>query len=434
MNKNRFRILFLLITMLLVLFPATYAQAKVHSFSTLYMEVTLPEDTIIITSETPNYDDAWRDAGIMDPTAEKKNMKDMGVQGILYDPTTATTVRVLSKRSSDTDEVYHLSLLSEEELNNYLDTIFTSSDDNTIYSIKKYDHQEIPFYRLELQLNKDGTDYSEIVYGTIANGHSISYDIFAKNITEPMDETYIKKIVEGTHFTELKDKAEVLRQQQRAITFLSSVTGIVIVIIIALILIRRRMKKKQNLLKKQKSEALSLFYNAQRQKEEENSKDTPIFNNHTKYSDEVIKTFYVYDSVWKKLRLWIITAIVLILLIISFYSTGSIYVCIIAVGVVGVFIYQFYAQAEKAINREIKAYKSHKGTEAVYTFYEDYYTLSGIQSSSKYPYIQITEIKEYKDFIYIYLGSDKAHYLSRDGFEHGLEEFKSFMKNKVNTI
>ena len=132
MNKNRFRYLFLLFTVLLVLLPVTQAEAKVHSFSALNMEVTLPEDTIILSSDTPNYDDAWREAGIADPSSEKKNMKDMGVKGILYDPASASTVRVLSKRSSDSAEVFHLSLLSEEELTSYLDTIFTSDDENTI--------------------------------------------------------------------------------------------------------------------------------------------------------------------------------------------------------------------------------------------------------------------------------------------------------------
>ncbi len=432
MNKNRFHYLFALITILLVLLPASRAEAKVHSFSAINMEITLPEDTIVITADTPNYDDAWRAAGIMDPSAEKKNMKDMGVKGILYDPATSATVRVLSKHSSDSEKVFHLSLLSEEELNSYLDTLFSSNDDNTDYSIDKYEHKEIPFYRLELQLKKDGTEYSEVVYGTIANGYSISFDIFAKDITEPLDETFLKEVVAGTHFTEFLNKAEVERQEQKALTYLTALVGIILISIVVLFLLRSRAKKKQNLVKKQKSEALAKFYTLQRQKEEQNIKDTALFGNRTKFSEEVIKSFYLYDHVWKKMKLWIVTVIVLILLMLSFYSTGSIYVCIIAVGVVAVFIYQYYAQTEKAINREVKAYKSSKGTEAVYTFYEDYYTLSGIQSSSKYPYIQITELKEYKDFIYIYLGTDKAHYLNKDGFDQGLEEFKSFMKDRVN--
>ncbi|MDF2906926.1 MAG: hypothetical protein K0R34_2247 [Herbinix sp.] len=433
MNKNRLRYLFLLFASLLVLIPSTYAQAKIQSFQALNMEVSLPEDTIVLTSDTSNMDEAWMLAGITNATSEKKNMKEMGVKAILYDPTTKSTVRLLSKHSSDTDRIYHLSSLSEEELTSYLDSIFTSSDENTTYTIANYEHSEIPFYRLGLYLKKDGTDYSEVVYGTIANGYSISYDIFATNATEPLDESFIKELVASTHFTEFKDKAEVERQEQKAIIYLATVTGIILAFLVTLFLLRRRTKKKQNLAKKQKSEALSIFFTAQRQKEDQNIKDTPLFHNQTKYSDEVIKNFYLYDYVWRKLKLWIVTTLVLLLMFASFYSTGSIYVCIIAVGVVAVFIYQYYSQAEKSISREIKAYKSNKSSEALYTFYEDYYTLSGIQSSSKYPYIQVTEIKEYKEYIYIYLGSEKAHYLNKNSFEHGLEEFKNFMSERMNT-
>jgi NADH:ubiquinone oxidoreductase subunit 6 (subunit J) len=408
-------------------------QAKVQSFSALYMEVTLPENVIILTPETSNIDPMWGEIGITDPAAEKKTMQEMGVQAVLYDPTTAATVRVMSKHNSDSDEVYNLSLLSEDELTAYLDKIFATTDENTTYTIEKYEHSELPFYRLDLHLSKEGTEYSEVVYGTIANGYSISYDIYEKNNTEPLDESFIKEVVSGTHFTDFLDKAEVERQQRKALTNLIIVVCGFLVLLVAFFVLRSRSRKKENLKKKVKTEALSRFFTAQRQNEEQNIKDTPIFSNRTKYSEDLIKTFYTYDRVWKRLKLWIATVAILLLLIASFYSTGSIYVCIIAVGVAAVFVYQYYSQTEKAILREVKAYKSSKNSEALFTFYEDYYTLSGIQSSSKYPYIQVTEIKEYKEYIYIYLGSERAHYLAKDGFEHGLEEFKSFMSGKVNT-
>jgi ABC-type multidrug transport system fused ATPase/permease subunit len=431
MKKNRFYYLFLLLTLTLILYPSTRAEAKVQSFSSLYMEVELREDTILLTSDTPNFDPQWEQIGITDPVAEKKTMKEMGVQAILYDPGSTSTVRLLSKHTSDSDKVFHLSLLTEEELTDYLDSIFTAPDENTTYAIEKYEHPEVPFYRLDLSLDKDGSHYSEIIYGTIANGYSISYDIFAQNKTEPLDEQFVKELVAGTHFTKILDKAEVEQQERKAMISLAVISGIIVAVLVAIILLRRRVRRKQYFKKKEKTEALSQFFIAERTKEEQNIKDTPLFSNHTTYSEEMIKTFYLYDHVWKKIKFWIVTVVILLLLIASFYSTGSIYVCIISVGVVGVFIYQYYSQTEKTIAREVKAYKSHKSSEAVFTFYENYYTLSGIQSSSKYPYLQVTEIKEYKNYVYIYLGAEKAHYLKKDGFEQGYEEFRSFMKDRI---
>jgi NADH:ubiquinone oxidoreductase subunit 6 (subunit J) len=395
------------------------------------MEMTLPEDTLIITTDTPKVDPAWQVAGIADPTNEIKTMKEMGVQAILYDPNTASTVRVLSKTTSDSREVFHLSLLDEDELAAYLDTIFSTTDENTAYTIEQYPQDEIPFYRLTLQLTKDGTKYSEIVYGTIANGSSISFDIYAKNNTEPMDESYLKELVANTHFTEFQDKAEVEKQQRNAITFLVTALAIIIGIIVVWILINQRTKKKQKLIKKQKAEELSRFFTTQREKEEQNSKDSPVMINRTKYTEEVIQTFYTFDRLWKHIKLWIITAIVFLLFLASFYTSGSILVCVISIAVVIIFIYYQYIQTEKVITREVKSYKSNKNKEAVFTFYEEYYTLSGIQSSSKFPYLQITEIKEYKDYYYLYLGSERAHYLKKDGFEHGTTEFLELIKKHV---
>lgn len=432
MNKNRFKTLFLLVTLILVLFPVTKVQAKVQSFTGLYTEVTLPEDTIVLTPETSNIDPLWNEIGIMDPAAEKKSMKEMSVQAIFYDPSSGATVRLLSKHTRDSEEVYNFSLLSEDEFTAYLDRIFSTTEESTTYTIEKYEQAELPFYRLELHFSKDGTEYSEIIYGTIVNGYSISYDIYAKNNKEPLDESFLEEVVSGTHFTKLLDKAEVKQQQQRALTYFMGAIVIFILFLVAVFILRRRMNKKEALKKKDRTEALSRFFIAQRQREEQNMKDTPVFSNRTKYSEDLIKTFYTYDRIWKRIRFWIATVIILLLLLASFYSTGSIYVCIIAIGLAVVFVYQYYTQTEKAIMREVKAYKSNKGSEAVFTFFDDYYTLSGIQSSSKYPYIQATEIKEYKEYIYIYLGSERAHYLSKDGFEHGLEEFKTFMKDKMD--
>ena len=431
MNKNRLRYLFLLFAISLVLYPATHVQAKVENFSNLHMEITLPEDTIVVNKDTPNTDMIWGQIGIKDPITEKKSMQEMGVQAILYDPATTSTVRVLSKRNSNSDKVFNLSLLSEEELDAYLDTIFTAPDDKTTYAIEQYDHPELPFYRLNLQLSNEGANYSEVVYGTIANGYSISFDIFVKGNAVVLDESFIKELVTKTHFTAFLDKAEVEAQERKAILTIVVIIGLILVVLVLLFLFNRRTKKIQDKKKKEKSELLTQFFIVQRQREEQNIKDIALFTNRTKYSEELIKTFYVYDRVWRRIVFWVTTVIILLLLIVSFYTADSIFVCIISVGVVVVFIYQYYSQAEKAIAREVKAYKSHKSSEAVFTFYEDYYTLSGIQSSSKYPYLQVTDIREYKDFIYIYLGSDKAHYLSRDGLEHGLAEFKSFMKDRT---
>ena len=78
-----------------------------------------------------------------------------------------------------------------------------------------------------------------------------------------------------------------------------------------------------------------------------------------------------------------------------------------------------------------KTFGHSKSKEAIAQFYEDYYILSGVQSSVKNPYIQITDYKEYKNYIYLYLGSDRALYLDKNGFDKNAAEFRKFILNKI---
>ena len=433
MNTKRMKQLFLILALLLVLYPSTQVQAKVHSFPSLYMEVTVPEDTIILTAATPNTDEQWKKAGITNPKTEKENFSKMRVNAILYDPSSATTVRLMHKQTSDTRDLFHLSLLSDDELTAYLDTLFTSNDENTTFTIEKYAQQETPFYNLSLEATKEGVLYSETLYGTIVNGYSISYDLYAENNTEPLDESFIKELVAGTHFTEILDKAEVEQQGQKALTYLIITIIIIIGIIIVWVVLSKKAGKKKLAIKKLKSEELSRFFVEQRQREEKNIKDSSIYLNRTKYTEEVIKNFYIYDRIFKHIKLWIITAIMLLLFIATLFTSGSLLGCGITIVVVVVFLSYQSFQIERIITRDLKTYKKNKSTEAVFTFYEEYYTITGIQSSSKYPYLQIIEIKKYKDYMFLYYGTEKAHYLKKDGFEQGLAEFEKFIKERTKT-
>ncbi|MGB4660771.1 MAG: YcxB family protein [Mobilitalea sp.] len=433
MNMKRMKQLFLILVLLLVLYPSTQVQAKVHSLPSLYMEVTVPEDTIILTADTPNMDEQWKKAGITDPKTEKENFSDMSVKAILYDPSSATTVRLMQKQTSETKDLFHLSLLSEDELTAYLDTLFTSTDENTTFTMEKYPQQETPFYHLSLEATKEGVLYSEILYGTIVNGYSISYDLYAENNTEPLDESFIKELVAGTHFTKILDKAEVAQQGQETLIYLIIAIIIIIGIIIVWVLLSKKAERKNLARKKLKLEELSRFFVDQRQREEKNIKDTSIYLNRTKYTEEVIKNFYIYDRIFKHIKVWIITAIMLLLSIYTLFTSGSLLGCGIIIVVVVVFLFYKSFQIEKIIARDIKTYKKNKSTEAVFTFYEEYYTISGIQSSSKYPYVQLIEIKKYKDCMYLYYGTENAHYLKKDGFEQDLVEFEKFIKERTKT-
>jgi ABC-type multidrug transport system fused ATPase/permease subunit len=260
------------------------------------------------------------------------------------------------------------------------------------------------------------------------NGYTISYDIYQSNSSKAIDESYIQKLVADTHFTLIMDKAEAARQERLATITMAVISAVLIVLFILWRVLRKKSLRKKLEAKKQRTDALTQFFIRQRQKEEDNIRDTPLMTNHTTFSEAVIKTFYMYDRLIHHIKLWIISGALILIFLATLYSSGSLLVMLITILLVIVFVYIQGFQIDKAINRAMKVYEKNKNMNAVYTFYEDYFTLSGIQSNSVYPYIQITEVKAYKEYIYIYLGVDKAHYLQKSGFEPGLEQFLELMK------
>jgi hypothetical protein len=428
--KNKLKPLLLIVAMLLVIYPSLPAQAKVQSFASMNMELTLPDDALVLIKDTPNTDPLWKEAGIADPKGEKENFDSMGVQALIYDPKTSTSVRILQKQSKKSKDIFHLSLLSDEELKDFLDTFTTIDDPNTSYTIEEYPQQEIPFFRFVLNVKKDGLLYTEIIYATIANGSMISYDIYKENSNNAVDESFIKELVAGTHFTELMDKAEFEKTQRNATLLSIAVLLFITIAIIVIIFIRKKHKARLSIQKKQRIQELSKFYSEQRQNEEANIKDTPLLVNHTMYSEAVVKQFNTYDRFLHHLPVWIISFVLFIVLLKILLNSGAYFGLLISIVIFIVFLYFQGFQYEKSISKTMKGFEKNKSMEAIYTFYDNYYTLGGIQSTSKYPYIQITEIKEYKNFVYIYLGEGKAHYLQKDGFDKGFDEFKKLMKDR----
>jgi hypothetical protein len=396
------------------------------------MELTVPDQTVILTKDTPDTDENWKKAGITEPKDEKKTMNDMGVLAVLYDPQTDTSVRLMQKNSSKTKTIFNLSLLSEEQLKEFLDTFVAETDENAKATIEKYPQPEIPFYRYGIELEQDGILFKEVIYGTVVNGIAVNFDIYSQDSKEPIDESFMKELVATAHFTKFLDKAEVAEQAKsftiRFIIFLVIIIGLITAIVFS----HRKRNRKLKAAKVDKTDALTKFYMDQKKKEEQNIKDSVIYVNHTKYTEEVVKDFCHYNELIKKLNVWISMALCFILILLFLYfSDFGLIGCGIALILLFVFVYYQGIRIEKLVSRTMKMYDKNKSTEAVFTFYEDYFTLSGIQYISKYPYMQVTEIKEYKDYIYLYNGADKAFYLKKDGFESGSGDFIAFIKEIV---
>ncbi len=424
--------LLIAIVFTLAVIPSSQVQAKVQDFSDVNIELTLPDDTIVLTKNTPDKDKGWVSAGIADIKSEKDNMSKMGVKAVFYDPKTKSLIRFLQKQSSQTSKIFNLSLLSEKEKTDFFNSLLATKDENTKTAIEEYPQKEAVFFRYSLEVNKDNSNMTELVYGTIVNGYTFSFDIYQSTKSAPIDETFMKTLVDGTHFTKFLDKAEVEKEVKNSIIRALVEFAVFIVLIIIWIVYRKRKNKKQKLLKDVKGAALSKFYAAKKEREEQNMKEEILFTNRTKYTEQIIKDFCYYNRFLKRIVTWVIMAVLsLVVLVLLSQSKVGLLGCIVAIILIFIFVYYQGVSVEKVVERTVKSYDKSKGMEAVYTFYEDYFTISGIQYISAFPYLQITEMKQYKDLIYIYLGPDKAFYLKKDGFDKGSEDFIKFMDTAI---
>ncbi len=427
--KKLIQKLLVIILIIQCMIPNSVAHAATLTFPTINMELNIPDDTVILTMDTPIADETWGLAGINDPISEIKTMKQMGVKAILFDQITKTRVNLLSKQTQQSEKIFHLSSLTEEELNNFMANII-EQDANTTFQVEKYLQKETTFFRLFIETVQNNLNYKELVYGSIVNGSIISLHIYQDKAEAVINEGYMKSLVDGIHFTKYFDKTEINEQEQFATTFRTVSTVVLLITLVAWILLLRKRKQKYNALAKRRAEEISKFY--LKKKETGDTKSTILFHNRSEYSKKVIQTFFVYHEVISKTMQWIILSALCIVTFFLFHMAGSgllSYLQIVALILILVYIKK--VSIEKQVNREIKFFNLTERLEMKFQFFDDYLSMGGNNQTTKYPYLQIIKVREYKNHIYLYLDLNKAIYLNKDGFDLKAEDFIAFIKQKA---
>ena len=78
------------------------------------------------------------------------------------------------------------------------------------------------------------------------------------------------------------------------------------------------------------------------------------------------------------------------------------------------------------------AYRKYPSRTARYYFRSEDFRLSGIQSSTVYPYFQITKAYETKNYFYLYFSDEQAYYVKKSEFSKGEPvEFRKLLKEKL---
>lgn len=433
MNKIKIMGKFLLVCMIFSLFSTSSVQAQVTTFHNLNLELTIPDQVICLTPETLSGDPLWAEAGITNVSAEKKELSDMGGLALFYDPDTDTLVRLLNKTSSDSKEIFNLNQRTEEERQEFYDSMTSNSDESATFIIEEYPQSEIPFFRLSIHMN-DSSSNQELIYGTIVNGTMIYFDVYSDQKNANIDESLLKSLVAGSHFTKQYTQEEFETLRNQSIMRVSFYFLIVVAIFVILVVSNKKKKKKKVLLKKKISDALHQYYVDKKEKEALGIQQRLLFENHTTYSEQVIRQFCNYTHYIKKLPVWLLTGILYLLLIGLLYlqSGVSMQLLILIILMIAILSYQYY-RVDQLIHSLWKPFKDRPSKVADFHFYEDHFTMTGIQYLTDYPYFQITSISEHDNYIYLYFGTERAVYLAKDGFSTSSDEFLSFVKEYLKS-
>ena len=103
-----------------------------------------------------------------------------------------------------------------------------------------------------------------------------------------------------------------------------------------------------------------------------------------------------------------------------------------AVAVTAYYAYKLIAMPGAVEKIQIKVHSQGMSKTAHYTFYNDVFRVSGIQSANVVPYFQLTEVRRCGQYLYLYYGPDNAYLVDDYGFQQGeSRDFEKFIRGKL---
>ena len=164
------------------------------------MTISVPEDAVVLSVDTPAGDAAWSKAGILDASEKIKEMQKNGTTAEII-AANGDTIAVAAKSSDYANSVFNLNNLDEKGKKDFLKYMEPSSmDGNTTGTITWYDHAQIPFFMIDIcaeNIKEEGPVY-ERLYGTLYDGKIVSFDLFGdtKKISEETD-AFMRTVVDS---------------------------------------------------------------------------------------------------------------------------------------------------------------------------------------------------------------------------------------------
>lgn len=443
------RILSLLCAVMLVIGCAapSFAAGTTYTIDEMNLTVELPDDLYVFEQSDFNVLNPHPDlekAGFTDVQDQLKLMQDYNIYLTAVSQDQQLQINLAKKESSTTQSVFDLSTLTDEEFEQFLDTMREEDgqQDETLkeYTVERYNDQpERPFFQIRLKVDSEETgEMEELCYVTVVNGFSVTVDGVAKGSMTQEQADLLKTIADSVHITEVQEKPEIKLDGEALISLLFPLLLIVVLIVVGIVLRIRRgraLKERRRL-----ADMLSDYRRTQKKLEEEAAAaGTPLeepqalLRNTTAYNEEVAHAFVRFHFSRRRLGLMIGYGLFALLILAAVFLVDAEWYMKLIFFAAAVFLVVWMClMPGKLFNNVMATFKKSRVKENEYTFREDDFRIAGIQSASVYPYFQITRAYETGKYFYLYFGEEQAYYIAKDGFTVGdADGLRELLKRKL---
>lgn len=426
--------------------PAFAAEKTTYTIEEMNITLELPDDLYVFEQSDFNILDPNPDlekAGFTDPQEQLEMMQEYEIYLTAVSQDQMLSINVAKKDSTTTQSVYDLSQLTDEQFEEFLDTM-RGEDDTTdeieAYEVQRYDDQpERPFFTIRMKMNSEQYgEKEELCYVTVVNGYSITVDGVAEGDMTQEQSDLLREIADSVHVTQIIEQETI---EFNAATIFSLLFPLVLIVFLIALGVGMRIRRGHAMKERRAlADRMSEYRRAQKKLEEEAAAEgrTPeepetLFRNKTTYNEEVAHAFVQFHFLRRKLGVMIGYAVFALFMAASaFVLDSEWYMRLILFGV-GVFLVVWMClMPGKLYNNVMATFKKAKNKENEYTFRADDFRIAGVQSASVFPYFQVTRAYESGKYFYLYFGEEQAYYIAKDGFTVGdADGFRTFLKEKL---
>lgn len=429
MNKHRIASL-LLAVLMMVSFSMV---ASAVEYEAADYTLTLPQEyCYTLTPYTDEGSAMWALAGVSDPASAIDEYQDSGVKAEFFTED-GESVKLRESSSDYTEKVYHLSSLTDEEQQEFLEDKLPSSqsDDAAVTKgLRTYGGQT--FYYVQIDVTSEDQEAHEVILGTVLNGRTVAFDIYQTVEIDSEQLTLLDKLAESFTVTYLMPKPEEVETSPWLLAALLLVLlGVVIAPAITIPLNKRRSKR-------QKEETARQMEEYRRTHGDTLSGEVRFVNRTdcTKEMVHIFASYHAYQKNWQSLVLGGVLCFGVVLAAFLFDLTW--WVKLMAVVVTLYYLYQVINTPRTIERAQLKVFSRGVSETATYHFHEDGFRVAGIQSGNAYPYLHILSVKKSGQYLYLYYSPDNMYPVDRYGFAENedeslriAEEFERFIKEKT---